>query len=159
MNSEPQSDSLSAQLEAATTPLPSAEIEIKIPFHDVDVMEVVWHGHYSKYFEVARCHLLDLIDYNYPQMRASGYAWPVIDLRVRYIQSARFGQDITVSAKITEWEHRLRIDYAITDSHSGSRIAKGHTCQVAVDMSKNDMCLVSPAVLLQKLVNHSGAQQ
>lgn len=134
-------------------PLPSAKVEIEIPFHDVDVMEVVWHGHYSKYFEVARCRLLDQIDYNYPQMRDSGYSWPVIDLCVRYIQSARFGQKISVTAKVTEWEHRLRIDYAITDSQNGSRIAKGHTCQVAVNMAKNEMCLASPVILQQKLLD------
>lgn len=138
-------------------PLPSAEVEIDVPFHDVDVMEVVWHGHYSKYFEIARCHLLDKIDYNYPQMRESGYSWPVIDLCVRYIQSARFGQKVTVKARVSEWEHRLRIDYAITDTKSGSRIAKGHTCQVAVDRQKNEMCLVSPIVLQQKLLNKNKA--
>jgi acyl-CoA thioester hydrolase len=48
----------------------------EIPFHDVDMM--VWHGHYAKYFEIAR-RLLEQIDYNYPQTRDSGYAWPVID--------------------------------------------------------------------------------
>ena len=31
-----------------------ASVEITVPFHDVDMMEVVWHGHYTKYFEVAR---------------------------------------------------------------------------------------------------------
>ena len=37
--------------------LPEAEIIIRVPFHDVDLMEVVWHGHYAKYFEIARCAL------------------------------------------------------------------------------------------------------
>ena len=32
-----------------------AEIELLVPFFDVDMMEVVWHGHYVKYFEEARC--------------------------------------------------------------------------------------------------------
>lgn len=32
-----------------------AEIELQVPFFDVDMMEVVWHGHYVKYFEEARC--------------------------------------------------------------------------------------------------------
>ncbi len=49
-----------------------AEVVIEIPFHDVDVMSVAWHGHYVKYLEIARCMLLDKIDYNYPQMRESG---------------------------------------------------------------------------------------
>jgi len=57
----------------------SAETIIEIPFHDVDSAEVAWHGHYVKYFEIARCKLLDKFDYNYPQMTASGYFWPIIE--------------------------------------------------------------------------------
>ena len=46
-----------------------AEIELVVPFFDVDMMEVVWHGHYVKYFEEARCALLDKLGHNYRQMR------------------------------------------------------------------------------------------
>ena len=55
-----------------------AQIELQVQFYDVDMMEIVWHGHYVKYFEQARCALLDKLDHNYRQMRDSGYAWPVI---------------------------------------------------------------------------------
>lgn len=126
-------------------------IELEIPFHDVDTMEVAWHGHYAKYFEIARCKLLEQLDYNYPQMRDSGYAWPVIDLHIRYIQSLKFQQKVTVKAWITEWENRLRVNYLITDSASGKRLTKGHTDQVAVDMKTGELLLASPAILIQKL--------
>ena len=59
-----------------------ADVMIEVPFHDVDTMNVVWHGHYLKYFEIARCKLLDQFHYNYNQMRDSGYAWPVIESHV-----------------------------------------------------------------------------
>ncbi len=39
----------------------SETIEFEIPFFDVDSMEVTWHGHYIKYFELARCALLKKI--------------------------------------------------------------------------------------------------
>lgn len=126
-------------------------IDLQIPFHDVDMMEVVWHGHYAKYFEVARCALLEKIDYNYPQMRDSGYAWPVIDLSIRYARSAVFGQTITVTARIVEWENRLKINYLITDKDTGLRLTKGHSVQVAVDLATKEMCFVSPVVLFEKL--------
>ncbi|NIB44231.1 acyl-CoA thioesterase [Pseudomaricurvus alkylphenolicus] len=128
-----------------------AEVEIIIPFHDVDMMEVAWHGHYVKYFEIARCALLDQIDYNYQQMKDSGYAWPVIDLRIRYPQSALFNQKVTARARVAEWENRLKIDYEIRDSASGRRLTRGHTIQVAVDIATREMCLESPPVLLEKL--------
>jgi acyl-CoA thioester hydrolase len=129
----------------------TASVDIEIPFHDVDVMEIVWHGHYAKYFEIARCALLEQIDYNYPQMRASGYAWPIIDLRVRYVKPAVFGQKITVNATIVEWENRLKIDYKITDKSKGVRLVKGHSIQVAVDMQTKAMCFESPGILFEKL--------
>lgn len=129
----------------------SAEIDVQIPFHDVDMMEVVWHGHYAKYFEIARCTLLDMIDYNYPQMRDSGYIWPIIDLRIRYVKPAVFGQTVTVRAAIVEWEYRLKMDYLITDKLTGARLVKGYSIQVAVNKARNEMCFESPPVLLEKL--------
>ncbi len=126
-------------------------VDIEIPFHDVDMMEVVWHGHYAKYFEIARCALLEKINYNYPQMRDSGYSWPVIDLRIRYIKPAVFGQIITLRTEIVEWENRLKLDYLIADKHTGSRLTKGYSIQVAVDMKTKEMCFESPVVLFEKL--------
>jgi acyl-CoA thioester hydrolase len=126
-------------------------VDLEIPFHDVDMMEVVWHGHYAKYFEIARCALLEKIDYNYPQMRDSGYAWPVIDLNMRYIKPSVFGQVITVQATIVEWENRLKINYLIADKLTGSRLTKGHSTQVAIDIQTKEMCFESPRVLLEKL--------
>lgn len=128
-----------------------ASVEIEIPFHDVDVMEIAWHGHYAKYFEIARCVLLDKIDYNYSQMKASGFAWPVIDMHIRYIQPLLFRQKITVNCWIEEYEYRLKINYQINDAATGKRLTKGHTIQVAVDMKAQELCLASPAILLEKL--------
>ncbi|MBU3070637.1 acyl-CoA thioesterase [Aestuariicella sp. G3-2] len=128
-----------------------AEVEITIPFHDVDMMEVAWHGHYAKYFELARCAVLDSIDYNYLQMKESGYAWPVIDLRIRYPQPTVFGQTVIARAKISEWENRLKIDYEIRDKTSGKRLTRGHTVHVAVDIETREMRMESPAILFEKL--------
>ena len=32
----------------------AAAVDVLVPFHDVDVAGVVWHGHYMKYLENAR---------------------------------------------------------------------------------------------------------
>jgi len=129
----------------------SAEVVIQVPFHDVDLVGIVWHGHYAKYFEIARCALLESFDYNYDRMMASGYGWPVIDLRLRYVKPAQFGQNIRVRATLLEWENRLRIEYLVTDAASGERLTKGESVQVAVAMATREMCLVSPDVLFERL--------
>ena len=128
-----------------------AETETQVQFFDLDPMEVVWHGHYVRYLEMVRGVLLDTINYNYAQMKASGYLWPVVDMHVRYAASATFGQRLRLRAEIVEWENRLKIDYLITDAASGRRLTRGTTTQVAVEIVTGEMCFVSPPVLLERL--------
>jgi acyl-CoA thioester hydrolase len=128
-----------------------AEVDIEVEFHDVDVMEVAWHGHYVKYFERARCALLRSFGYDYPDMRSSGYLWPIVDCRLRYAAPARYGQRLIARATLREWENRLRIDYRIRDAATSAKVTTGTTIQVAVDMVTRELQFVSPAVLLEKL--------
>lgn len=129
----------------------SAEIVVKAQFYDLDPMGVVWHGNYARYLEQARCALLDGIGYNYPQMEASGYVWPIVDMRIKYVRSIRFGQDIAVRAEIVEFENRLKIDYRIYDAASRTVLTKATTTQVAVKVETGELCLESPADLTDKL--------
>ncbi len=133
-------------------PLPRVDVEIEIPFHDVDMMQVAWHGHYVRYLEIARCKLFDAIDYNYPQMRDSGFAWPVIDLRLRYAAPALFAQRIRIEARLAEWENRLKVNYTIRDAESGKRLTRASTVQVAVGIDDEEMRLASPPVLIDRLL-------
>lgn len=124
------------------------EVEIDIPFFDVDMMEIVWHGHYVKYLEVARCALLDRLGHNYLQMRDSGYGWPVIDLQIRYIRPLLFQQRVRVRVDLVEWEHRLKLHYLISDAATGERLTRASTVQVAVDLASREMQLASPKVFV-----------
>ncbi len=133
------------------TELPSAECIIEIPFYDVDPMHVVWHGNYLKYFEKARCVLLDKFDYGYLKMQESGYMWPIVDARVKYVNSAYFGQKILCTAYLSEYENRLKISYEIVCVKTGQRITKGYTVQVAVCITTKEMQLVSPLIVWEKL--------
>ncbi|RKG76699.1 acyl-CoA thioesterase [Corallococcus terminator] len=129
----------------------SCEIEIDPPFHDLDMMEIVWHGHYVKYLELARCALLRRYDYDFPQMRESGYGWPVVDMRLKYVSPISYKQKIIVRAEITEWENRLRFDYVLRDAATGRKVNQAHTIQVAVALATGEMQFVCPEVLWNKL--------
>ena len=129
----------------------SAEVEIEIPFFDVDPMAVAWHGHYVKYFEVARCAMLRRIDYDYPKMHESGYMFPVVELYLKYVNAARYGQVVVVAAEILEYENRLKIGYRIRDKATGQRLTKGWSLQVAIDAKTSELQFVSPPILLEKL--------
>ena len=129
----------------------AAEVEVEIPFHDGDPAGVTWHGNYFRYFELARCALLDKIDFNYLQMDEAGYAWPIVDTRVKFVKPTVFRQRVKVRAMLEEYDIRLKIAYLITDAESGERHTKGFTVQVAVDQSTNEMCYCSPQILIDKV--------
>jgi acyl-CoA thioester hydrolase len=129
----------------------SAVIELEPAFHDIDPMNVVWHGRYVQYLELARCALLRTFDYDYPQMCESGFAWPVVDMRLRYARPLRYGQRVAIRATVVEWENRLKIDYEVRALASGERLTRAYTVQVAVEIASGEMRYVCPDVLLQKL--------
>ncbi|RYF16617.1 MAG: acyl-CoA thioesterase [Comamonadaceae bacterium] len=133
------------------TPDLSHEVEVVPAFYDIDPMEIVWHGHYVKYLEVARTALLGKFGYDYPRMRESGYAWPIVDMRLKYVRPAELGQRLVVRAEILEWENRLRIAYAIRDAASGRKLTQASTIQVAVDLATREMLYVCPPVLWERL--------
>lgn len=127
------------------------EIRVSPAFHDLDPMDIVWHGNYVKYLELARCALLKRLSYDVPQMRTSGFAWPIVDMRVKYVGMASYGQDLIVHAEITEWENRLRIDYQIRDAATQRVLTRAHTIQVAYEIATRTMHYVCPPVLWQCL--------
>lgn len=126
-------------------------IDLKVQFYDVDSMRIVWHGNYVKYLEKARCQLLEKIDYNYSKMESSGFAWPVVDMRLKYVASARFENNIRIYAYLMEYESRLKIDYEIYDLSTNKVLNKAYTIQVAVDLITEEMLYESPPILLEKL--------
>ncbi|WP_420547180.1 acyl-CoA thioesterase [Curvivirga sp.] len=129
----------------------SASTIIKIEFYHLDPMNIVWHGNYPRFFEQARCVMLDKIGYNYPEMKESGYAWPIVDMRIKYIKPLRFGQEIEVTASLIEFENRMKINYLITDRVTGEKITKGTTIQVAVSTDTEEMQFVSPDIFINKV--------
>lgn len=131
--------------------MPKASISIEAAFHDIDAMGVVWHGHYLKYFELARTALFRRLGFDFPEMARSGYLWPVIEVQCRYAAPMRYGQAVTVAAALEDTAHRVKVAYEITDKKSGRRVAKGHTVQVAVQAKTGRMALVTPDVFLRRL--------
>ncbi|MDF2366740.1 thioesterase family protein [Sneathiella sp.] len=129
----------------------SADITIKCQFYDLDPMGIVWHGNYARFFEQARCALLDKMDYNYMQMNESGFAWPIVDMRIKYIRPIRFGQEVKVTAELVEYENRLKINYEVRDIDTDERLTRGFTIQVAIDKNSEEMLFQSPPILYKKV--------
>ena len=119
--------------------------ETEVPFFDVDAMHIVWHGNYVKYLETARCAFLSSIGYDYNEMGRQGYSWPIVQMNLKYIRPARFGQKIRVDMDIVEIDSCLRIDYTIYDAETNENLTRASTPQAAVSLSDGlfiSFCLI-----------------
>ena len=128
----------------------SASVDLTVPFHDADPVGVAWHGNYFRYFDHARCALLDTIGYGYRQMLDSGFYWPIVKASVKYIRALPFDSHITATARLLEWDYRLKIGYEIVD-REGQRTTTGQTMQVAVSAATGEMHIGAPAALRDRL--------
>lgn len=129
----------------------SASIDVVVPFHDVDLAGVVWHGHYMKYLENARWAVMERIGFDLETMIASGYLWPIVSVEVKYVRTARYGDRLRVRASLVEWETRLGINYLLVDCKDDARVGRAQTLQVAVDRDTHAMQWVSPPCLTDRV--------
>lgn len=127
-----------------------ASADLKIPFHDLDPGNVVWHGRYFKYFERARSVLFEGIGYSFKEMAESGFLWPVVKTNVRYVRPLVLDQKICVTAFLKEWELRLVVDYEIVDVQ-GVTCTRARTVQAPVDATTHELVLGSPEILVKNV--------
>jgi len=121
-----------------------ADLDLEVRFHDVDMVGVVWHGHYLRYLENARWALMNQIGYGLQPMVDSGFAWPIVELHTKYIRPARFGDRLRVRASLVEWESRLTLNYLVTQLDDGARVARARTVQVAVHAATGELQFATP---------------
>jgi len=129
-----------------------AHVRLEVPFHDVDILGIVWHGHYYKYFELARTALYRSCDFDIRQMREMGYVLPVIESQCRYVQPLQYGQQVSVSAAFEEYLTYIKISYTVTDAETGQRVAYGHTKQ-AVCKADNSMLMAVPDEVINAILH------
>lgn len=128
-----------------------ADAQTEVQFYDLDPMQIVWHGNYPRFLELARGALLDKLDYNYPQMATSGYVWPIVDMQIKYVKPARLAQRLAIRATLLEYENRIKIGYRISDGASGELLTKAQTIQLCVHAETGELRLDCPPDFIAKV--------
>lgn len=133
------------------TKLLSEEITFPVEFYDTDSMQVVWHGNYVKYMEKARCALLDKIGFGYLEMSRSGFAFPIVDMRIKYVQSLRFGEKVRAVARLAEYETCLKVKFEFYNADTGKLTTKAESTQMAVSIETGESSFITPQIFRNKV--------
>jgi acyl-CoA thioester hydrolase len=111
----------------------SFEIKFRVPFFDLDPMQIVWHGNYLNYFEMARAGLFELngVDlYSYYDQHQ--LIFPIIRTSTKHIFPLRHRDEIICKATLIDAHVKLVVDFEIRTAADGKVCARGRTEQVTV---------------------------
>lgn len=128
-----------------------SETKLRVPFFDLDPMNVVWHGNYVKYMEIARCDFFRSIKYTYDDMRSDGIMYPIAKMDFKFIKSAKFEDEITIKCILKELEPALIFRYEIYTN--GEKIFVGNTMQIGVKIKTGESIFEAPGRLKESLRN------
>lgn len=125
---------------------PCIEVPMTVPFHDLDPMQVVWHGNYLKYFDVARSALFDRLGVDlYDAQGTNSLIYPVIRTSIKYIHPLRHRDEFICKATIVEARFKVVVDFEIRLVESGKVCTEGRGEQVAVKVPEMELLLGIPA--------------
>ena len=109
------------------------EVLHRVPFYDVDPMQIVWHGNYFHYFENARVALftnlgVDLFEF-YSRTQC---LFPIIKTSTKHIYPLRYRDEFICKAAVVEGKSKISVDFEIRLKSEGRLCTRGRTEQIAV---------------------------
>jgi acyl-CoA thioester hydrolase len=75
---------------------------IRVRYADTDQMGYVYYGNYGRFYEIGRVEALRSIGFSYREMEESGTMMPVYENYSRYLQPARYDDELSIKVIIAE---------------------------------------------------------
>jgi acyl-CoA thioester hydrolase len=125
-------------------------VELEVAFHDVDGLQVVWHGNYLKYFELARTALLRSRGLDVHDIGRLGYRLVVVETHCRHTFPLRYAERFRVAAWFRDVDYRLKVAFELTNLAHDRRAARGHTTLVTTD-AQGQLLMGTPQAILDRL--------
>ena len=106
-------------------------IKDRVRFVETDLMGVVHHSNYLRWFEMARVEYLRRANVLLPELIAAGILFPITDVQCKYIQSAHFDEVIRVEAELVDFSRvKLCFAYRVLRDKDDLLLAEGSTQNV-----------------------------
>jgi acyl-CoA thioester hydrolase len=128
----------------------STSIELQVPFHHVDPLGVVWHGHYYKYMEQCRMSLLGGLGLDGDELVATGHLMYVIESHCRHSFPLQYRDLVRVTGWIDSFDHYLKLRFHVHNLSRDRRSAKG-MCKLAVTDLDGTLIMEMPPALRRRI--------
>lgn len=106
----------------------------RVRFVETDMMGVVHHSNYLRWFEMARVEYLRRANVLLPDLIADGVLFPITDVQCKYRQSAHFDETIRIEATLADFSRaKLCFSYRVLRDEENVLLAEGSTQNVFTD--------------------------
>ena len=85
--------------------------QVRVRYAETDQMNVVYHGNYAQYFEVARVESMRSLGISYKEMETTGTIMPIVELYCKYLRPAHYDDLLTVKTILKELPTDYRIEF------------------------------------------------
>ena len=109
-------------------------VKDRVRFVETDLMGVVHHSNYLRWFEMARVEYLRTANVLLPDLIADGILFPITEVQCKYRQSAYFDEMIRVEATLVDFSRaKLCFSYRVVRETDNILLAEGTTQNVFTD--------------------------
>lgn len=115
----------------------AVSVELEVPFHDVDALKIVWHGHYLKYLEIGRTAYVRSRGLDMADVMGLGYRMLVMEVALRYSFPLRYADRLRVTTWCHDKDHRINLGCEVFNLTHNRRSARGHCKLVTTDAAGN----------------------
>ena len=100
----------------------------KANFYETDQMGIIHHSNYIRWFEEARVHLMEQIDFGYRKVNELGIDFALLDVYCEYKTMVRFGDIVNIFITLSELkEMKMTLDYKIIKADTNELCTLGKT--------------------------------
>jgi len=119
----------------------------KVRFAETDMMGVVHHANYFRWFEVGRVEYLRQAGIYLLELMAQGIVFPITDVSCQYKASAQFDDTISIETTMAELSRaKMVFTYRVIREADGKLLAEGRTQNVFTD-NQGRIIRLEPKVL------------
>jgi acyl-CoA thioester hydrolase len=124
-------------------------IEIEVKFSDVDMLGVVWHGNYIRYFEDGREAFGKQYGLGYMDVYNAGFIVPIVNVNCDYKRFLRYEDKVVIETTYTPTESaKINFIYRLLNAQTGELVVKGSSMQVFVHRDNFELQLTNPDFFL-----------
>ena len=87
------------------------QTNIRVRYSETDQMNVVYHGNYAQYFEVARSEAIREMGITYKEMEEMGIVMPIVELHTKFLRPAVYDDLLTIKTELRELPKDHRIEF------------------------------------------------